>query len=73
MFYILWDLQTRNIITQIATEEEAFALVRAVVEDGDEEEIASLGLIRHVDSSDRGTVVASGADLVRLATVPASA
>lgn len=73
MHYALWDLGDGNLIAETATEEEALAVVREIVEGGDQDQIGALGLSRYDDSHLYGVAVASGEELVRRAMPLASA
>lgn len=63
MVFILWDLDTRNIIGEFDTEEAALADVREAFAEHGAEYVATLGLVRE-DRFGRGKPVAMGPELV---------
>ena len=73
MHYALWDLGDGNLITETATEEEALAVVREIVEGGDQDQIGALGLSRYDEAHVYGVAVASGEELVQRAVTLTSA
>ena len=71
--YELWETRSRNMIASFATEEDALASVAQSAGRHGAASIASVELVRLDDEDDDGPIerLASGADLLRLARVPA--
>ena len=66
MSYVLWDVETGNVVGDFATEDEALAVVRELLDDNAPDYVDALSLGRTDD--DRGTrLVAEGQRLAALA------
>ena len=66
MFYVLWDVETGNVVGDFATEDEALAVVRELLDENAPDYVDALSLGRTDD--DGGTrLVAEGQRLAALA------
>ena len=66
MFYVLWDVETGNIVGDFATEDEALSVVRELLEDNAPDYVDALSLGR-TDDDGETWLIAEGNPLAVMA------
>lgn len=66
MYYEIWDFDTSNMIDDVATEAEALALIRDLIDQNGRQAGMMLAL-GESDKNGSGRMIATGADLILLA------